>query len=634
MANVRITEHGNQLGMELAMSVILERTIVFLVIASSLMGCSTNTNRIIEQQEDEAKRSHIVFKVQNPDYHIVLDKNNKVTQICNVESRAQCNFPVGTRNEIVQVSSQQIGLGGYSVITAACGEKNMYYNPNERIDPSECSSRFYRSSDYHIPAKLILGVFTLGIYEICCWDYHDVTLDAPKFQQAVESAHIADLQKLLYSTNATPTENVISVLYVDMDNVDETYKQFIRLPSNNNSVLLIDQESNVPLFLIKLNNAKSEVLPEVVNKQLAGMMEYLSGNSSAKIKVDIKKLIPAEVALPKLPPVPEMVKSEYETKSEFDDRVKKAVVEREDSVRNLSEIYRNNVQDRNLYVNALSDAWQQYIENKADEQDQFLKKVGKHRAQLAKLLYALDYGRFTATDMAYDAETKSLYFMAQSAHFDFAQKMVATVSPEQARSIKDGSNYTLIPKFEYQNGKILHAENILTELTSGDEFKLRFTDVNYKPTAVSIRVTSQTSNIAKAQSVVFKEYEQKPQNFVTNDTKEIWYIETRNSINAKVPEWFSAPTQNGKAIGYGVGNTYEEASTKARSELAYMVKTRVASTINMLTSDNTFRSFQEVKAQTMASTDVELTVGDYSVYKQTESDGRYYVALCYRCGGN
>jgi hypothetical protein len=36
----------------------------------------------------------------------------------------------------------------------------------------------------------------------------------------------------------------------------------------------------------------------------------------------------------------------------------------------------------------------------------------------------------------------------------------------------------------------------------------------------------------------------------------------------------------------------------------------------------------------MASTDVELSVGDYSVYKQTESEGRYYVALCYRCEGN
>ena len=80
-----------------------------------------------------------------------------------------------------------------------------------------------------------------------------------------------------------------------------------------------------------------------------------------------------------------MVKSEYETKSEFDDRVKNAVVEREDTIRNLSEMYRNSVQDRNLYVKALSAAWQQYIENKAEEQDEFLKNVGKHRAQLAKL---------------------------------------------------------------------------------------------------------------------------------------------------------------------------------------------------------------------------------------------------------
>ena len=77
------------------MSGMLERTMIFLVVASSLMGCSTNPNKIIEQQEDEAKRSHIVFKVQNPDYQILLDKNNKITQICNVASSTQCNSPMG-----------------------------------------------------------------------------------------------------------------------------------------------------------------------------------------------------------------------------------------------------------------------------------------------------------------------------------------------------------------------------------------------------------------------------------------------------------------------------------------------------------------------------------------------------------
>lgn len=144
---------------------IFEHTMILLVVASSLIGCSTNQNKIFEQQEYEAKRSNIVFKVQRPDYQIVLDNDNKITQICNVATSSQCNFPKGTGKEVVQISNRQIGLGGYSAITTECGEKNMYAhnNPVERIDSSECSSRFYSISDYHIPVKLIFGVFTLGI---------------------------------------------------------------------------------------------------------------------------------------------------------------------------------------------------------------------------------------------------------------------------------------------------------------------------------------------------------------------------------------------------------------------------------------------------------------------------------------
>ncbi len=149
---------------------IFERTMILLVVASSLMGCSTNQNKIFEQQEYEAKRSNIVFKVQRPDYQIVLDNDNKITQICNVATSSQCNLPKGTGKEVVQISNRQIGLGGYSAITTECGEKNMYAhnNPVERIDSSECSSRFYSISDYHIPVKLIFGVFTLGIPAVHC----------------------------------------------------------------------------------------------------------------------------------------------------------------------------------------------------------------------------------------------------------------------------------------------------------------------------------------------------------------------------------------------------------------------------------------------------------------------------------
>jgi predicted RNase H-like HicB family nuclease len=80
-------------------------------------------------------------------------------------------------------------------------------------------------------------------------------------------------------------------------------------------------------------------------------------------------------------------------------------------------------------------------------------------------------------------------------------------------------------------------------------------------------------------------------------------------------------------------DTKEEAMQSARKELAYVVKTSISSSVEILNQDNTIRSYHDVKEHTTASTNVELKAGDYAVYKQDGSDdGKYYVALCYRCG--
>ena len=105
-------------------------------------------------------------------------------------------------------------------------------------------------------------------------------------------------------------------------------------------------------------------------------------------------------------------------------------------------------------------------------------------------------------------------------------------------------------------------------------------------------------------------------------------------INAKMPEWYSTPEQSNKVRGYGAGNSPEEAMLNARKELASMVKTTITSTTDILQKNNTFKSLQEVTQHTQASSDIELNAGDVAVLRQAEMDGKYYVALCYRCNMN
>lgn len=335
--------------------------------------------------------------------------------------------------------------------------------------------------------------------------------------------------------------------------------------------------------------------------------------------------------MPALPPVPQLSKSEYETKAAFNGRVESAVAEREDAIRRLQQQYRRNVNNRNQYIEALGESWQQYLDGKDSEQNELVKKLRKNKNSLARLLYAMNMGKLSARDMSYDAESRNLYFTVTSERFGFKQKILAKVSASSAKSIKESGQYKLTPEFVIKGDNIQLQEIILSETTRGDDFATRYTDVNFKPEFDSVKVTTSDAKINKEISALFKSYEQKPQAIVDANSKEIWYIDTVNRMNSKTPDWFAMPEQTNKVVGYGVGNSHEEAMHSARKELAYTVRTSISASTVILQNDNTFRSYSDVTQRVSAVTEVELNAGDYSVYKQTELDGKYYVALCYRC---
>jgi hypothetical protein len=466
------------------------------------------------------------------------------------------------------------------------------------------------------------------------WDAREITFDSKALGDAVNEAHINDLQTLLFSKEIkNQSLGSLSSRRIDIDNLDKEYKALIKNPVTSDSVVLIDDDTNKPLYVFNLSGNQDKALPVAVNQQLSDFFNSVATRSVTSTEatgVDVKRLIPAEVRLPALPPVPQLTKSEYETKAEFNARVKKAVNEREDAIRNLQQQYQRDVTNRNQYIAALGESWQQYLDGKANAQNELVKKLKKNQSQWARLLYAMNLGEFTASDLSYDAESRSLYFIASSARYDFKQKMVAKVPAAAAHSIKESRNYLLSAKLNYQDDKIKMEGLVLAETKENDDFATSYTDINFKPEAVSVKVASNTK-INQETSAIFKGYEQKPQVLVDNNSKEIWYIEVRDSINAKMPEWYAKPEPSKNVVAYGAGNTREEAMTKARTELAFTVKTTISASIDVLRKDNTFKSLQDVTQQTKASTDVELKAGDYAVYKQQEADGRYYVALCYRC---
>ena len=613
----------------------MKRKTIYLLCISLLTGCTTPQYQEIAKQEKAAASSNVVFRVNSPEFQVALNSNNRIVSVCNMSHYCA---PVDTDNEVIQISKDSIGLGGHYYRDVRCGVGLVTVGGVDKYnnDKNTCNSRFY-TSDWFIPWRVAGGLLTFGFFPLFNWSLHKDSFDDNAFSDAVYNARIHDLQTLLYSADSDKRKDSISVVRVDASDIDDAYKAILNKPIDSDSVIFIDDDTQKPLYYLRLKDYADKELPVAVNQQLSDFFHSLASRvaySPDTARMDVKRMIPPEIALPALPPIPQLTKSEYETKDEFNERVNQAVSDREEAIRKLQRQYISDVNNRNQYIVALGESWQQYLDGKSTEKNELVRKLKKQQTGLARLLYVMNMGKFTASDMSYDSESKALYFTATSSRYGFQQKMLAKVPPSLAQSIKVSSKYKLTPDLAEQDGAIRMKGLLLTETNSGDKFETHYTDINFKPEQVSVRVATGNLKINKEQSAIFKSYEQKPQAVVDANVKEVWYIDTVTRINAKMPEWYSTPEQSNKVRGYGAGNSPEEAMLNARKELASMVKTTITSTTDILQKNNTFKSLQEVTQHTQASSDIELNAGDVAVLRQAEMDGKYYVALCYRCNMN
>lgn len=617
----------------------MKRVALWILCVSSLVsGCSSAQYKAIEKEERLSVSSNVEFSTSSPAFKVVLDRDDRILSICGMSQ--YCDGFSDSNLEIIMISNSGIGLQGYSASAVRCGVGlvgvggiNAYI-----YDEKACNSRFYKTSDRYITYRILGGLFTYGLFPLMNWSLHKESFDVESLRDAANNAHLNSLQTLLFASETkSKALGSISVVYVDIDHIDNAYTAVINKPVDADSVVLIDEDTKKPLYIFSFSDFKDRELPIAVNLQLTDFLSSLAGRSVAKLDaaLDVKKLIPPEVSLPALPPIPQFTKSEYETKADFSERVKSAVSEREDAIRKLQQQYKRDVYNRNQYIVALGESWQQYLDGKATQQNELVRKLKKNQTKLARLLYAMNLGKLTASELLYDAESKSLYFTTSSARYGFKQKMLAKVPASAAESIKAKGNYALTPEFVVQDNNIQMKGLLLAETSSGENFATNYTDINFKPEFVSVKVAPSNIKINKEMSAVFKSYEQTPQALVDANANGVGlYIEVKNSINAKIPDWFSTPEQSKNVLSYGVGNSHEEAMLSARSELATTVKTSISASIDILQINNTFKSLQEVTQHTHASTDVEFKIGDVSVRHQAEMDGKYYVALCYQCNGN
>lgn len=634
--------------MSIVKSLLLSFIVIFLY-----AGCSSKSQASLEKIEKnkaESLKAKIEISDKTSDGFLAyINDDNELTYLCSTKSTDSCSY----QRDLDEEDYFWISSSGYrpsinsetSGIT--CGAGSMFgwvaifmdeplgITDHTEANAKVCKHRFVELDSTLIPGRIIVGMMTFGTSLVTGGTMHTKKFDKESFKEAVFETNVESFKKQLLDIDAKYKNlDGFDVIYLQRDRVQESledkYKYLLKESSKKSGVVFLEKNSNKLLWMGVFDEYRDRDLISSISMQIEDLLKGVQTGDKYRLELeDIVEYIPAQIPLPKLPVVPKIVKDEFETNSNFKKRVQKAVEHREMHIRELQRKYSFEVSKRNSYVKELQDSYKQYREQYAKDKDLLVNSLSKNIDLLSKILFLQNTSGYSAKEFKYDAEAQKMYFKIYSLKENFNQEVVAVIPPKIAKEIKLESSFKIIPQIQADQNKIKLLGFNIVEVGSKKSFETKYTNINFNPKEVSVRVVLEDESLKEELSSRFERHLQKEAMVVDTSKKEIWYIDMAKSLNAKVPKWFSMPQENLMAIGYGEGETLLQAKANARNDLAYMLKVRIDTSFIGTQKVSALESFKQTKEKTQHSSEVELDSSDYKLFKQDFVDGRWYVGLKY-----
>jgi hypothetical protein len=265
---------------------------------------------------------------------------------------------------------------------------------------------------------------------------------------------------------------------------------------NNPSILLEKKELYVNEVLTNKNNEKvavSEVNDsEIIVKNNNAMPNPLGKDVFKTIKEEVQKelneylsvkdkSVPTKIPKPSIPPMPKLVKSQFESKEVFQKRVQSEMKKRDFMLERLQKNYRADVESRNKIIESIE-----------KEQKNRLKNINSKKIALIKEKFQKYFSPYL-DNPRYDAETQSLYADLKLKKFnDYVRKLKFRVGNSKAKEIfnqikKNRAN--IYVKLNVKDDKVKLKEVSLNSIYLG-----MATEKNYQPEKMAVSLQAKKIN--------------------------------------------------------------------------------------------------------------------------------------------
>lgn len=283
--------------------------------------------------------------------------------------------------------------------------------------------------------------------------------------------------------------------------VEEIYKnQNIRLVEAAKHIYKDDAQSNT-IVLMQKNDKATKLAGNPFQLIQNLTQEKVDKYLTPRKPFDVNSQDPPTVNKPELPPAPKLVKSQFETKAVFEQKVLKAMEERDNQIWSLQEKYRKDVEERNLKVEKLRQAYAADVEAIKKEQESKKTELPKKVLEFTKEAFYEVMGEPVFGNLRYDAEAEILHMDFTIANTDYKKSVTLKVPAQVAESIHKNINL-LSPlaifilednSIKLKEIKALYDRNIYVATLTDKQFVPEKIEVALKDTKVDFKADQQVN---------------------------------------------------------------------------------------------------------------------------------------------
>ena len=274
----------------------------------------------------------------------------------------------------------------------------------------------------------------------------------------VNSVKISADNRYIISGNSDRTAKLWSISNSDkpLKTLNEKYSliKSVAISNDNKHIVSSTIDKTIKIFNIENIKYNFKDISNIVQKSLD---DYLT-----------LPLVPT----PTLPPQEDLVKSQFETKKEFEQRVENTRAKREKEIEQLQDKYRRDVELRNKKLE----------ERRANVENKRLELMQEYINTL--------FGKPLLKSLTYDADTQTAFGEIYGETSSFSEKISFKIDPNSAKKLFENpnmSNHSIIFSFNASNELYVKEINISGGVFS--TYSATLTDRTYKPEVVKVALS-------------------------------------------------------------------------------------------------------------------------------------------------